>query len=294
MTEDLMVKARPEDSAAATVREHLLKGAPVRERRIDAAGVSTAVLEGGSGEPLLLLHGPGEHALKWLPVLPSLVTTNRVIAPDLPGHGSTRPTDVPLNADQVLEWLGAVIDATCASPPIVVGHTVGGAIAARYAALHRDRIARVVLVDALGLAPFHPTAEFAVALEAYLAAPDEATLDRLMRRCTHDFDRVRGLMGQGWQPFQDYTLDRVRAAGAREALGALFEQFILPAIPREILGAIGVPVTLIWGRNDLATDLSVAETASATYGWPLYVIEKCGDDPIMEQPERFLEVLRKA
>ena len=294
MTEDLMMEARSADSTAAIGRKRLLKGAPVREREIDAAGVSTAVLEGGSGEPLLLLHGPGEHALKWLPVLASLVTTNRVIAPELPGHGATRRTGAPLSADQVLAWLGAVIDATCPSPPVVVGQTVGGAIAARYAALHGDRVARLVLVDALGLAPFHPTAEFAAALEAYLAAPDEATFEPLMRRCTHDFDRVRGRMGQGWQPFQDYTLDRVRAPGAQEALGALFEQFILPAMPREILASIRVPVTLIWGRNDLATDLSVAEAASTTYGWPLHVVEDCGDDPVIEQPERFLEVLRKA
>lgn len=293
MTDNLMMKARPADSVAASARERLLQGVPVRERRIDAAGVSTTVLEGGGGEPLLLLHGPGEHALKWLPVLASLTTTNRVIAPDLPGHGATQPTDAPLSVDRMLEWLGVVIDATCPSPPVVIGQTVGGAIAARFAALHGERVARLVLVDALGLAPFHPAADFAAALEAYLAAPDEATLDRLMRRCTYDFDRVRGSMGQGWQLFQDYTLDRVRAAGAQEALGALFEQFILPAMPSEVLASIRIPVSLIWGRNDLATDLSVAEAASTTYGWPLHVVEDCGDDPIIEQPERFLEALRK-
>ena len=70
-------------------RDRLLAGAPVRERTIEAAGITTVVLEGGSGEPLLLLHGPGEHALKWLGVLPALVASNRVIVPDLPGHGST-------------------------------------------------------------------------------------------------------------------------------------------------------------------------------------------------------------
>ena len=59
------------------------------------------------------------------------------------------------------------------------------------------------------------------------------------------------------------------------------------------MASIHIPVTLIWGRNDLATDVSVAEAASATYRWPLHVIEDCGDDPIIEQPERFLEVLGK-
>src|SRR5947207_11244407 len=71
------------------LRERLLAGLPVRERRLDLAGVSTAVLEGGDGPPIVLLHGPGEFAAKWMRVFPALVRTNRVIAPDLPGHGTS-------------------------------------------------------------------------------------------------------------------------------------------------------------------------------------------------------------
>ena len=56
---------------------------------VTLAGVSTAVLEGGDGPPMLLLHGPGEFAAGWLPVFPDLVPTHRVIAPDLPGHGAS-------------------------------------------------------------------------------------------------------------------------------------------------------------------------------------------------------------
>ena len=285
MTEDLMV--------AATARERLLAGAPAVERMIEAAGISTAVLEGGSGDPLLLLHGPGEHVAKWIEVLPSLVTTNRVIAPDLPGHGSTGSGGGPLTAARVLDWLEGVITATCATPPTVVGQIVGGAIAARYAADHGDRVARLVLVDALGLAPFHPTPEFGAALTAYLEGPDEATFDGLMHRCAYDYRRLRGWMGGRWPTLVDYTLDRVRARGGREALGALMAEFGVPAIPPATLAKISVPVTLIWGRHDLATDVRVAEAASARYGWPLHIIDECADDPVLEQPERFLAALRR-
>jgi pimeloyl-ACP methyl ester carboxylesterase len=59
-----------------------------------------------------------------------------------------------------------------------------------------------------------------------------------------------------------------------------------------VLAGIAVPTTLIWGRHDLATSLGVAEAASARYGWPLRVIEDAGDDPVMEQPERFVQALR--
>ena len=62
------------------------------------AGVSTAVLEGGDGPPLVLLHGPGANAAHWMRVIPDLVATHRVIAPDLPGHGSSTVADGPLDA----------------------------------------------------------------------------------------------------------------------------------------------------------------------------------------------------
>lgn len=62
---------------------------PVAERRVDVAGTRTAVLEGGDAPPVVLLHGPGESAVNWRWSIPDLTTCHRVIAPDLPGHGSS-------------------------------------------------------------------------------------------------------------------------------------------------------------------------------------------------------------
>ena len=53
----------------------LLAGLPVTERRLALAGVSTAVLEGGDGPPLVLLHGPGAYGAHWLQVIPELAAT---------------------------------------------------------------------------------------------------------------------------------------------------------------------------------------------------------------------------
>jgi pimeloyl-ACP methyl ester carboxylesterase len=72
------------------------------------------------------------------------------------------------------------------------------------------------------------------------------------------------------------------------------EQLGVPAIPPADLARIAVPTTLIWGRHDRATPLSVAEAASSRYGWPLHVIENANDDPPVEQPEALLRVLRAA
>ena len=76
--------------SAGDARERLLAGIPVRERQLELAGVSTAVLEGGDGPPVVLLHSSAGFAVLWMRVIPELVRTHRVVAPDLPGHGASR------------------------------------------------------------------------------------------------------------------------------------------------------------------------------------------------------------
>jgi pimeloyl-ACP methyl ester carboxylesterase len=127
----------------------LLAELPVKERRLQLAGVSSALLEGGDGPPVLLLHGPGEFAALRARVIADLITTHRVVAPDLPGHGATGLTGGPLDHDRVFTWLGELIERTCATPPVVVGHLLGGAMAARFASERPDQLSRLVLVDSL-------------------------------------------------------------------------------------------------------------------------------------------------
>lgn len=273
-------------------RERLLARLPVTERRLQLAGVSTAVLEGGAGPPLVLLHGPGEHAAKWVRVIPDLVTTHHVVAPDLPGHGASEVTDNPLDTEHVLSWLGELIEATCSSPPALVGQILGGAIAARFASTRDRRLTGLVLVDALGLGPLQPTPEFGRALTDFIAQPTEDTHDRLWRRCAFDLDRMRDRMGESWEQLKAYNLDRARTPSVQAAQHRLMEEFGIAAIPSTALARITVPTTLIWGRHDLATQLPIAEATSARYGWPLQVIEHAADDPPLEQPEAFLKALR--
>ena len=276
-------------------RRHLLSGLPVTQRRELLAGVSTAVLEGGDGPPVLLLHGPAGNAIHWMEVIPDLAITHRVIAADLPGHGESQLTeDGGLDVEHVVAWLRELIEHTCPSPPVLVGHALGGAIAARFAADHGDRLSRLVLVDALGLTGFEPAPDFGLALNEFLAQPTERTFDELWRRCALDLDGVRRRVGERWEPLMAYNLERVRTPGVMAALDGLMAHFGLPAIPPAELERIAVPTTLIWGRGDRATALSIAEAASDRYGWALQVIEDCGDEPPIEQPAAFLRALRPA
>ncbi len=277
---------------AIAAREQLLDSLPVRERKVEIAGIVTALLEGGEGPPLILLHGPGEFAGAWMRVIPQLVSTHRVIAPDLPGHGSSAAGRGALDTDRVMEWLGALIDETCPSPPILVGHLLGGAIAARFAARYGDRLAQLVLVDSLGLAPFRPAPKFAFTMMHFMVRPSERTYDRFMKQCSLDLDELRDQMGERWEPFAAYNVASARNKETKSALRALMREVGLPTIPHEELARIDVPTALVWGRHDRANRLRVAETASARYKWPLHVIEESADDPGRDQPAVFVDVLR--
>jgi pimeloyl-ACP methyl ester carboxylesterase len=271
-------------------REWLIAAMPVIERRTELAGIPTAMLEGGEGPPVVLLHGPGEYAAKWFGVIPELAASHRVIAPDLPGHGASGGG--PLDVERVLAWLGELIEGTCPVPPTLVGQIVGGAIAARFAARHGERIERLVLSDSLGLAPFRPTPEFWEALSGFLADPSEASHDRLWDRCTFDLDGLRTRLGDHWWALRAYNLDRANAPEVRAAMESLMAEFGMPEIPETELARIAAPTTLIWGRHDLATSLAVAEAASERYGWTLHVVEEAADDPPIEKPAAFLAALQ--
>jgi pimeloyl-ACP methyl ester carboxylesterase len=279
--------------AGPEARQRLIDAMPVTERRIELGGIPTAVLEGGAGPPVVLLHGPGEFAAKWFAVIPDLVATHRVIAPDLPGHGASGGGGL-VDAERVLVWLGELIARTCPIPPAVVGQIVAGAIAARFVARSDERVERVVLVDALGLSAFQPAPEFGAALDDFLESPTADALDRLWARCAFDLDALCERLGDRWRALRAYALDRAKAPTARAAMQGLMAAFGMPAIPEAELEAIAVPTFLIWGRHDLATPLAVAQAASARYGWPLEVVEGAADDPPIEQPAAFLAALRRA
>jgi pimeloyl-ACP methyl ester carboxylesterase len=273
-------------------RARLLSGLPVTDRRLQLAGVSTAVLEGGDGPPMVLLQG--EFAAVWMRVIPELVTTHRVIAPDLPGLGASEASNGPPDAGTALMWLDELVEQTCPIPPVLVGKNVGGALAARFAIDHGGRIDRLVLVDTHGLDRFRPPPGMALSFISVLLRPTERGLERGFRRyCFVDLDRVRAEMGERYEWMTAYALDRFGTPSVKAAMRSLMRQ-LGSAIPSDDLDSIAVPTTLIWGRHDLGVRLKVAEAASARYGWPLHVIEDARDDPAIEQPEAFLGALRTA
>jgi pimeloyl-ACP methyl ester carboxylesterase len=259
---------------ADELRAQLLAGTSIRDHVVGAAGVSTAVLEHGTGDDIVLLHGPGEFAAGWIETIIGLSSSHHVVA-------------------TMVEWLGAAIAATCSGPPIIVGRVLGGALAMRYCLAHPADVRRLVLVDTMGLSPFEPAPPFGEALERFLAAPSERSHSQLMEYCSHDFSAVRSRLGVLWPVISAYAVDRIGDPQRMHAVGALMAS-LGGEIPKTELARIELPTTLIWGRDDLATPLRVAESANRALGWPLIVIDDAADDPGFDQPEAFLAALHEA
>lgn len=277
--------------SSTSVRASLVAGLPVTERKITVHGVSTAVIEGGTGRPILFLQT--EFGAIWMRLIPDLVATHRVVTADLPGLGASEVPDGRVDAGRVLTWLGELIEQTCDSTPILVGKGPAGGLVARFAAEHGDRVDRLVLVDAHGLGKFRPPLRMMISFAGVMLRPTESRLDKSFRNyCYADLDRVRADMGESYDRVAAYALEFFRTPSVRTAMRRM--AWMSAPIPPEDLDRITAPTTLIWGRQDVGMPLPVAEAASARFGWPLHVIDDARDDPALEQPEAFLAALRAA
>ncbi len=275
----------------STNRLRLLADLPVTEQHLDLAGISTAVLVGGEGAPVILLHGPGETSLWWMRVIPKLVNTHRVIVPDLPGHGSSKIDSDKLDTELILNWLSELIQHTCPSPPVLVGNILGGSIGARFCVNHGEQVGQLVLVNSLGLGKFRPAPSFAFGLFRFMIWSTEKNFDRFFPNCMYDVDGLQNRMGNKWGPFVKYNLECANDKERSDALQFLMKKLGIPKIPDDELEKIDVPTSLIWGRHDKANKLKIAKSASKHFGWPLYVIDETRDDPKLERPGAFVQAL---
>jgi pimeloyl-ACP methyl ester carboxylesterase len=124
----------------------------------------------GEGDPLLFLHGAG-GLQGWPPFLESLARSFRVIAPDHPGFGRSEGLE---HLDDVVDlalYYTEFIAAMGVDQPYLVGHSLGGMIAAEVAAIAPDVVSKLVLIAPLGLwLDDHPVMDFFAATPEELAA----------------------------------------------------------------------------------------------------------------------------
>jgi 2-hydroxymuconate-semialdehyde hydrolase len=276
----------------AEVRDRVLAGLPVRQRQLAAAGVWTTLLEGGTGPPLVLLHGGIEcGGAYWAPVIGRLVEKYRVVVPDAPGLGESEPLD-RVDGDSFARWLGELIRLTCDSEPILVAHSLVGTLAARFAA-HGDSLSRLVVYAAPGIGRYRMPLELRIVATRFALWPNERNGERFERFALLDRERTRRRDPAWFDSFSAYTLSRARSPRTKRTMRALIRAGTT-RVPDAELQRIAVPAALLWGRHDRMTPLSLARAGSTRLGWPLHVVDHAAHAPHIEQPDGFVDLLTDA
>lgn len=246
------------------------------------ATVETSVLEGGTGEPLLLLPGGvASGAASYLSVLPELAKGWHVVAADLPGCGFTPRLPSPIDTQALIRWLESLIDEI--KPVALVASSISGALALHaWSSLHRRQIP-VVLVGAPSIVPFRPPMLSGLLFGAFVTMPCNLTLYLLAKgtkSVIHDTPAIRS--------FAEGTLLAMKRAGGRKFLADL--QPLSALVPTQTLAhALDSGMASgIWGRNDPFVPLSELPRQL-----PLLAVEGAGHYPFMDCPEEFTATLTR-
>ena len=119
-----------------------------RSEEIATNGTTLHVRVGGSGPAVVLLHGYGETGDMWVPLAKNLMTDRMVVVPDLRGMGlSAKPPNGYDKRRQGHDFAG-MLDALKIERTALVTHDIGNMVGYAFAALYRDRVTRLVLIDA--------------------------------------------------------------------------------------------------------------------------------------------------
>jgi pimeloyl-ACP methyl ester carboxylesterase len=260
-------------------------GTALTARYVTVNGSRIRVVDQGTGPVVVLIHGLAASMYSWRHQIQPLADAGfRVIAFDNRGFGlSDKPARGYSNQDYV-DLLFTLMDSLSVGDAVLVGHSMGGAIAAEAALAHPDRVRGLVLVDAAGLA-----VRFPFMLRAARWPLVGWLVDRLRGRAA-TARILRATYARGNRVTEkdvDQYYAPVAQPGFARALRGVFREFRFDDL-RNRLGMIVVPTLVIWGAEDRLIPFSVGQTMVAELSRGALVrLPDAGHAAPEEQPEAF-------
>jgi pimeloyl-ACP methyl ester carboxylesterase len=270
-------QTRTEQAHPAEVRqvyERVLAGTSVRSRSVETPAAGRVhLLETGTGDPAVVLHGTGNSAGFLLPLLDQLHGV-QATAPDLPGVGLSDPVDLPRARyrEAAVAWLDGLLDTLELPSAALVGHSGGGVWALWYALAHPDRVRRLVLLGP----PALPGTRCPLPLRLATTPGMGALVSRLAPPSPKAVLRLASVMGEratltARPDLVDLLVAEARDPVADRAAKAELRALISPLAllspsgwrrrvrlqPGE-LGRLAVPTLVIWGERDPLGGVPVA------------------------------------
>jgi pimeloyl-ACP methyl ester carboxylesterase len=274
-------------SLAATV------AAPRTELISLANAIKIAALVAGPAdatETIVFVHGLAGSQTTWASVLGDFAEKWRIVAVNLPGHGGSdkpSPADTDYSVSGLASALGEIIEKLDLTPAIVVGHSLGGAVATQLA-LDRPKLVKgLVLTDSAGLGA-EMSGELLDCIEA------EPSRDETRRLLELFFEERRYILERG---IDDMDANR-RAPGADQAMKAIATKAFSREGQRVVfldrLSELEQPVLLIWGERDRVIPASHAVAASQALpaAW-LEIVSGIGHAPQVESAPTFSRIVSR-
>jgi len=281
----------------------------MRSTTVDVHG-PVHVAEWGEGPVrTVLVHGLGGSHLNWMRVAPELARYGRVLAPDLAGFGLSPVTGRRATVAAHRALLHRLIRQTCDQPILLMGNSMGGLTALAEAALHPELVAGLVLVDAVLPGPWRQRRPRAVVISfaSYLLSPLGRSLLRRVRDRASVGDLVKGALRLNAEHFERIPPDVVEAHvqlertrgripdndGAYvEAARSIVLALARPGMLARIVDRVRVPTLIVHGAADRLVRVDAALDAHRERpDWDLQVMDDVGHIPMLEVPERFLEIV---
>lgn len=264
-----------------------IAGGEIRLHYIDAKGVKTRVLEAGSGPVLILLHGVSGHLEAYHRNILSHARHFRVFAVDMLGHGFTDKPARNYEIADYVEHLRDLVDAIGVERVHLSGESLGGWVAARFAATYPERIDRLVLNTAGGMIADPKVMERLKTLSlAAVRSPDrEATRKRLeflmLDPGIVTEDLVEARFACFRRPGMVEAMERIMCL---QDMDVRMRNMLTP----EELGRIRAETLVLWTTHDPTASVEVGRRmADLVPNSRFVVMENCGHWPQYEDPETF-------